>query len=310
MKAVYHHRAGFTLAELLVVLGIFGVLVGLLIPAVMRVREAANRAVCANNLKQISLGVHSFHQTWRILPYDSQPGTFGPYGSQTHAWSWLALLLPYVDQENLYKKGKIPASTLYASRDVAAARVEVFLCPSDMAFGEGPRSDAADLGMWNEPYMDAGQTNYKGVGGANWDWGEARWHNPGTNGSWNAFTDGDGLFYRSDYRHKKKLTDIKDGLSSTFLVGEAVPARSKWCSWPYANNAVGTCAIAPNAVQEDGSPFDPWDWTNTYGFASSHRGGLYFAFADASVRFVTDAIELETYRALATIAGGETVAPP
>jgi uncharacterized protein DUF1559 len=193
---------------------------------------------------------------------------------------------------------------------VVAARIELFLCPSDPAFTEGPLGNAADLGVWNPPFIDTGQTCYKGVSGANWDWGDTAWHNPGTNGQWNAFTNGDGVFYRSDYLHKKTWSAITDGMSNTFLIGETVPAKSQWCAWAYANNAIGTCAIAPNASATDGSAYNPWDWTNTYAFGSRHAGGLYFALADGSVCFITNAIDLDTYRALATIAGGEAVSAP
>jgi prepilin-type N-terminal cleavage/methylation domain-containing protein/prepilin-type processing-associated H-X9-DG protein len=299
-------RPAFSLVELLVVIAIIAVLIGLLLPAVQKVRENAARAQCQNNIKQIALAVHSYHNTQRRLPHN----LFDGYGPHHKNWSWLARLLPFLEQGNLYRSLDIETKTLFQSRDFAVARVEVFLCPSDAAYQQGPRADAADLGMWNPPFMDAGQTNYKGVAGANWDWGDLRWHNAGTNGSGDGADNGDGMFFRSDYRYPKTFAAISDGLSNTFMIGEDVPEKTKWCSWPYSNNAVGTCAIAPNARRPDGSDFDPWSWEDTYSFRSRHSGGLTFALADGSARFISDSIDLSLYRALATIRGGEAAQAP
>src|SRR5207247_4004797 len=138
---------------------------------------------------------------------------------------WLARLLPYLEQDNLYRSGSIPTTTLYDGRVAAATPVKVFFCPSDSAINQGTRDDAADLGVLisSGPVMAVGMTNYKGVSGANWAWGDPQWQNPGTNGQWNGLTFGDGLFYRSDFLSKKRLTDIADGTSNTFMVGEDIP---------------------------------------------------------------------------------------
>jgi prepilin-type processing-associated H-X9-DG protein len=110
--------------------------------------------------------------------------------------------------------------------------------------------------------------------------------------------------FRTDILEPRQLISIIDGLSNTFLVGEDVPALNKWCSWPYATHAYGTCAIPPNANRQ---PSNPYIWYNNHSFRSRHPGGLQFAFADGSVHFVTNAINLGIYRALATIQGGEVV---
>jgi prepilin-type processing-associated H-X9-DG protein len=274
------------------------------------VREAANRVSCASNLRQLALACHGYHDTHGLLPTNS----FDAYGPTSRSWSWLAKLLPYLEQGTLSQQGNIPMKTLYESREVAASSVKLFLCPSDGALGSGSRIDAADLGVYDGPIFPptirAGQTNYKGVSGANWAWGASRWHHRGTNGEWDGLTHGDGLFYRGDSRHPKRLSTISDGTSSTFMIGEDVPAKNHWCSWPYANNAVGTCAIAPNARRDDGTEYSPRDWHNVYSFRSRHPGGLQFAHADGSVRFVPDSIDLEVYRALATVQGGEVASLP
>jgi prepilin-type N-terminal cleavage/methylation domain-containing protein/prepilin-type processing-associated H-X9-DG protein len=303
-------RYAFTLIETLVVIAIIGICLGLLVPAVQKVREAASRIGCANNLHQIALAVHTYHDSHGAFPVDSEAGPWGPYGPQTHAWSWLARLLPYVEQEALYKQADIPTATLYQARGAVAQEIRVFLCPSDTALGAGPRKDAADLGVWNPPFIAVGQTNYKGVSGANWAWGDARWHNRGTNGSSDGLNQGDGIFCRSDFWNPRRLASITDGTSNTFMIGEDIPQKNHWCSWPYANNAVGTCAIAPNARRRNGKEYSPWDWGNVYSFRSRHPGGLQFAYADASVRFLRESIDLATYRAMATIQGGEPLLEP
>ncbi len=114
--------------------------------------------------------------------------------------------------------------------------------------------------------------------------------------------------YRSDVTRPLRLEQITDGASQTFLIGEDVPALNRWATWAYANNAYGTCAVPPNATRpDDGRPFDPDNWGNTWAFRSRHPGGLQFARADGSVRFVRATVPLPVYRALATISGGETV---
>ena len=104
-----------------------------------------------------------------------------------------------------------------------------------------------------------------------------------------------------------RLTDVTDGTSNTFMIGEDIPSRNRWCSWAHANGANGTCAVPPNydrGYTETGSP-GPWNWPETYSFRSRHPGGLQFALADGSVRFVKDSLPVLTYRQYCTRAGGE-----
>jgi prepilin-type N-terminal cleavage/methylation domain-containing protein/prepilin-type processing-associated H-X9-DG protein len=312
-----HHRRprAFTLVELLVVIGIIAILIGLLLPAVQKVREAAARASCSSNLKQIALGVQSYHDAYRVLPVDTFGVDAEPHGPLTHSWSWLARTLPFLEQDNLYRQANIPSTTLDQGEPAIADQIKLFLCPSDGSSWTGARDDAADLGWYSgdtyfPPPILVGQTNYKGVSGANWDWGDPQWHNIGTNGSWDGLTYGDGIFYRADYLTPKSLVSITDGTSQTFMIGEDIPAMNHWCSWPYANNAVGTCAIPPNVKQADGTPYPPADWFDVYSFRSRHPNGLQFAYADGSVHFISDSIDLATYRAMATIRGGEVVSEP
>ena len=124
----------------------------------------------------------------------------------------------------------------------------------------------------------------------------------GKNGSSEGLENGDGILWRSDYLRPMRQRDITDGLSHTFLIGEDLPEKNVWCSWPYANNSHGTCAIPPNYTNDT-----PIWWPNTHSFRSAHPAGLGFALADGSVHFISEEIAIETYRALATRAGGETV---
>jgi prepilin-type N-terminal cleavage/methylation domain-containing protein/prepilin-type processing-associated H-X9-DG protein len=312
-------RSGLTLIETLVVIAIIGTLIALLLPAVQKVREAASRASCANNLKQLALAAQMYNDACGRLP----PGQIGPYqwvvpnqpnygwGPNSYGWSWLSRILPFIEQGNLFQAGDIPNKTL-AQSGIAANRIVLFLCPSDTAYNAPPRTEAGDL-----IGFPAGNTNYKGVSGANWGydssqnlWFPTLWKNPGTNGSYDGLNHGDGAMFRTDIFEPRRLMSITDGLSNTLLVGEDIPALNKWCSWPYATHAYGTCAIPPNAEQANAQAFDTYVWYNNHSFRSRHPGGLQFALADGSVHFVTNAVSLPVYRGMATIQGGEVVDEP
>src|SRR5438034_6973259 len=273
-------RRGFTLIELLVVIAIIAVLIGLLLPAVQKVREAAARSSCQNNLKQIALAAHNYHDANGLFPVNSLI-TDQPDNWISPNWSWLARILPYVEMEPLYRSAKIPTNKLGdttgnpSTKDLCATQIKTYLCPSDPDSNAGPRTDRANL-----LGMSVGLTNYKGVSGANWGWwsdatdptkdtigtaiaAEPRWINPSTiDGSYNGLNDGDGLFFRTDFRHQHKITDVVDGTSNTLMIGEDLPAKNIHCAWPFANTANGTCAIAPNAKKLNGTEYFPTDWPN------------------------------------------------
>src|SRR5437762_8097759 len=120
----YKHRTAFTLVELLVVIAIIAVLIGLLVPAVMKVREAANRLSCSSNLKQLALATHAYHDSEGRFPCGQFQGPYGE-GPDSRAWSWLARLLPYMEQDNLYQQGGIPAKSLFQS-GVADQQIKLF----------------------------------------------------------------------------------------------------------------------------------------------------------------------------------------
>lgn len=309
-RITHTRRTGLSLIELLVVLAIFGVLVALLIPAVQKAREAALRAQCAHHLRQLALAVHLYHDAHQRIPYNQFGDSYGA-GAKSHAWSWLARILPYIEQDALYIEGSIPSATLTQS-GVADRTVNIFLCPADDSEW-GPRLDAGNL-----VGFAVGLTNYKGVGGANWGddiegigpYFATDWRNAGANGSFDGHANGDGIFYRMDHRRTLRFTGITDGTSHTFMIGEDVPALNEWCSWPYANNANATCAIPPNVEAPGGGTYPLGEWQNNESFRSRHPNGLQFAHADGSVRYFRNSIDLTVYRALATISGGEAAVDP
>jgi prepilin-type processing-associated H-X9-DG protein len=161
--------------------------------------------------------------------------------------------------------------------------------------------------------MAVGQTNYKGVAGDNWAWGNYPFTPAGGNAD--ALDAGDGFFYRRDLVRKLTLPQIQDGTSNTFMIGEDCPENNIHCAWPYSNTATGTCAIPPNIgrlpfIEPAGVDVTPGNWPNVYSFRSKHSGGLNFAMGDGSVRYISQSIDLVAYRAAASTNGGETVSLP
>ena len=314
-----HHsrrRAAFTIVELLVVIGIIGAMIALLLPAIMAAREASRKSHCQNNLRQIGLGVQSHHAAKGFVPASQFLGPYGE-GRNSTAWSWLAFLLPYVEEKNLYREAGVPTKAMTQSAGVAS-QVPLYLCPSDGFSNAGPRTGAGNLDTTPElgPFL-IGQTNYKGVCGSNWgadgslkltDIG-TDWAHEGPNGSWDGQDNGDGILGRSDSKRVRRFSMVTDGLSHTFMAGEDLPEKNIYCSWPYANNSYSTCAIPPNVVPQVGHNYRADFWPNVLGFRSNHTGAVNFVYCDGSVHLIRDEIDLEVYRAMATIAGHERVAP-
>jgi prepilin-type N-terminal cleavage/methylation domain-containing protein/prepilin-type processing-associated H-X9-DG protein len=335
-------RGGFTLIELLVVIAIIAILIGLLLPAVQKIREAAARMSCSNNLKQIGLAVHNFHDTEGMLPinrygdYNASTAFGGPYFTSS-SWSFLAVLLPYLEQSNLYQAGNIATSIQTAkgihpggiagtptlqNSSATAGVVKTYLCPSDQAssfrqFAESTRYMRNAAGKYDTILV--GLTSYKGVLGANWNYGIYPNGPPPTAGG-DGFWGANGLFTLNSWQSPVRITGITDGTSNTFMVGEDIfdanaavstnTTAGEGYAWAHSVEATLTCAIPPNAKGSNGLRVAYTDWGNYHGFKSNHSGGVQFVFADGSVHFISDSIALGTYRALATHTGGEVVNLP
>jgi prepilin-type N-terminal cleavage/methylation domain-containing protein/prepilin-type processing-associated H-X9-DG protein len=269
-------RLGFTLIELLVVIAIIAVLVGMLLPAVQKVRAAANRAVCKNNLKQLGIALHNFHDRTGSFPpgyvtaLDAGGQELGP------GWGWAAYLLPDVEQENLQRSARFDLEIGHGLNATARVfSVKVFRCPSDTA----PLTFTTE----GRPVVVA-HANYVGVFGNN----EIE-DNPGA---------GNGIFYRNS---RTRIGDVSDGTSSTMMVGE----RSQNLSLPTWTGAV-TGATESGALvlgTADHPPNDPA--SHPEDFWSRHVQGVNVLFADGSVRSIGNSIDRTTWVNLATRAGGE-----
>jgi len=300
-------RRGFTLIELLVVIAIIAILIGLLLPAVQKVREAAARSKCSNNLKQIALAAHGYHDVNNRLPPNAGPG-YGYSNGNTNSWSFLAQLLPYVEQDPLYKSISLavnpqPVFSTAASRAAIRNPIQPFMCPSDPN-GGNTYNNRANLSS-SEVFA---ASNYKGVAGSNWAWGS--FTNTGPSGNSNGLDAGDGCFYRSDYLRVLTLVAIKDGTSNTLMIGEDLPNNNIHSDWAFFNHATGTCSIPLNrgvTPQQLAAIGGAGNWPEVYSFRSAHSGGANFARADGTVAFVRESIAIANYRAAATVNGGEVI---
>jgi prepilin-type N-terminal cleavage/methylation domain-containing protein len=318
-------RPAFTLIELLVVIAIISVLIGLLVPAVQKVREAANRTQCANNLRQLALAVHDYHGSYGHFPADSLY-TFDPTGPN---WSWLAHILPYIEQDPLYRAANIggnPPNNINQSLAQIAMQVPTFQCLSDKDAGTGPVSHPSNFDMFDPTLgpLTYAVTCYRCNIGSNWGggppgsplwWGtDPQWCVPDPNSSnpataYDGCGAGNGPMWENNY--PLRFANITDGTSSTILIGEALTGKDFQNAWCHMDNAIATCAYPPNAKNPvTGKDYPPDQWWNRYAFASGHTGGVQFAMVDASVQFINDSISVDVFRALGTRGCNEVVSLP
>lgn len=290
-------HAGFTLVELLVVIAIIGILIALLLPAVQAAREAARRASCNNNMKQVGLALHLYHDVNRCLPpgWISQHPTSGqPYWLGQPGWGWEARILPYLEQNNVSDNLiDTDLAMTHAYHDKARATViSTYVCPTDM----GDDLFVLNAGPMPAPNYSTGFTdtevaksNYVGVFGT-------IQMLPACGGGADCIGNGSIVFQRGF-----RFADLRDGLSQTFVVGErsSEHSPSTWLGvFAGAAHAPGritaVATMPPNS--DDGAQFN---------FSSFHPTGTNFLAGDGSVKLVAETIDMNTYHALCTRADGD-----
>jgi prepilin-type N-terminal cleavage/methylation domain-containing protein len=290
-------RSGFTLIELLVVIAIIAVLIGLLLPAVQKVREAAARMSCQNNLKQLGLAMHNYHDANGKFPYLRSGG-----GQNRH--SWVLLLTPYFEQDNLFKVMSTPITGVsqtdgfnnLTSTDpsIVAARsagVKILLCPSRRSVGQLTPIDPGNLtvtGQPNDYAASTGDTNVVPTTGV--------------------FTFDNGTF--AQLKDKGiKITAITDGTSNTVMIGEKhIPLPNLYDP---NMDAVAYSAGIQNSYHRKGGASWPLAQSNTTPingqFGSWHAGSVQFVLADGSVRGFRPSLPGTTLGNLTNIKDGNVI---
>jgi prepilin-type N-terminal cleavage/methylation domain-containing protein len=287
-------RRAFTLIELLVVIAIIAILIALLLPAVQQAREAARRTQCRNNLHQIGLAMHNYHDTHRMFPMSSCGWYTGSaWGGNTV--TWLTLLLPFVDETSLYNAYNFDQEcTGWHNTTVGRSVLQQYVCPSDT--GVAAQTDTG----WMRGHARSNYAANAGVGPS----GDAAWKSSSRMARSSRQAVGP-MFSISSI----SVRLIADGTSNTIASGEVVeqiqlpdPYTGIWAlGWGEAPVRGAYSTIAGiNPVVRSGS-------ASRYSWLSKHEGGAFFVMCDGQVRFVSENIDWTTFRALSTIANNELV---
>lgn len=305
-------RNGFTLIELLVVIAIIAILIALLLPAVQQAREAARRTQCRNNLKQMGLALHNYHDSFSVMP----PGAINPGVDPDPNQPWTnscatdcrntvftLSILPYIDQAPLFNKINFSLPITQAQRSgtgpstnqgaLFTSDMPAYRCPSDTAY--------------QEPLDIGGSAHYSITMGRRASyWFPALSIMEDINANWSKEGNGRGMF---GINGACRLAEVKDGTSNTMMLAETPFKKNYvgygpfWNGWNYTSgvtfgqlpNAKGGCGGGNNGC--------PYAW----GGGSAHVGGLHWAKADGSVAFLSENTAFSVVQGLVTIANGETV---
>ena len=321
---------GFTLVELLVVITIIGILIALLLPAVQAAREAARRSQCSNNIRQVALAAHGYHEAFGQFPpgYGYLTGTYGDTQNQSGVeWAWASRLLPYVEQTALAQQidwslNSGSSSVSPAIFAVVSAQIPAFLCPSDETAGVRFNENSTCIlggGGSGTIATKYGRLSYAGNCGR----GQLEDYLPPKGNKV------PGVFA---WNYGARFADIADGTSNTLLLGELIVGHT--CTirgaYTYMEGPVFMQDYGPNdptgdlvrwCDAEDGQPNSPapcqwssgnWGTLNSFAMVlhtsrSMHPGGVMVGMCDGSAQFIGDRIALGVWQALGTPNGGEPV---